>query len=371
MRLLESPSPTWSSDSSEENEYGETTEKVESAFRSIDAPLGSKRRYGNDDGSLIKIKIPRIEWLTPANKASFDEPMYREYSFDPRSFGSIVPVSSSSYRDEMEVSMQTEQPSSGAGISVSDTRVELPQSDSPIASTEVESIAESRSSLSARDEMEVSKPIFELQTEQPSSGVSISASDNRVELPQSERPITPAEVESIAESRSDSDQVRQKNKTTLSRWTQEEKDGCIRMRIAGMTYEAIAAKLGRTMLAVKKKLSLFNEMRPEGEKFLSLHARWTKEETKTCQELRCKGATIQEIAVKTGRSFQAVQTQLLRSKRIRENPEMFRRGNRWTDEETRICLKMKQDGKSYVEIAERVGKSQIAVRRKLQRERGK
>jgi len=319
MRLLDSPSPTWSSDSSEENEYGETTEKVESAFRSIDAPLGAKRRYGNDDGSLIKIKIPRIEWLAPANKASFDEPMYREYSFDPRSFGSVELVSSSSSFNPI----QTEQPSSGAGISASDTRVELPQSESPIASTEVESIAESRSSLSSS-------------------------------------------------SRSDSDQTSQKNKSTLSRfgirWTKKEIEMCEKMKLEGKSREETAEKLDRTVLSVRNMLVKLNNQRPKGQKLLVPHVRWTEEEVKLCEELKREGKTSKAIAEELGRSIFAVKRQLERINSKRSEAEKIPTKYWWTDEETRICLKMNEDGKSIREIAKKVGKTIAGVSGKLYRE---
>jgi len=326
MRLLDSPSPTWSSDSSEENEYGETTEKVESAFRSIDAPLGSKRRYGNDDGSLIKIKIPRIEWLAPANKESFDEPMYREYSFDPRSFGSVELASSSSYRDEMEVSMQTEQPSSGAGISASDTRIELPQSESPIASTEIECNTESGSSLS----------------------VSSTGDSDQIQL----------------ENRSSSSRVRKS-------WTEEEIEVCKKMKLAGNTDKETAEKLDRTVLSVRNMLVKLNSQRPKGQKLLANCDRWPKKEIKLCEELRREGKTCKEIAEKLGRSYASVRGILTRTNLKRSPAEKIPSNFRWTKEEMKLCEELKREGKTCKEIAEKLGRSYSSVRGLLTRINGK
>jgi|GEM_PF-2445077 len=326
MRLLDSPSPTWSSDSSEENEYGETAEKVESAFRSIDAPLGSKRRYGNDDGSLIRIKIPRIEWLAPANKASFDEPMYREYSFDPRSFGSVELASSSSSDNPI----QTEQPSSGAGISVSSREVVVPRSITP---SDIGSITECSSVSDSSDE----------------------------------EPVVPPSISPIVVSERKKKRGPPKG-YHFAFWTKEDTEVCESMWKAGSSIDEISNKLGRTTGAVRGKLYGITKRKPKGKKELRrVVLKWKRSEKKLCEAMIDDGKSADEIAAKLGRSIFAIKARMQQINAAKPPGQKFliRKDPLWTNEELTLCKTMASRGKSYREISDRIGRTINAVRRKL------
>jgi biotin operon repressor len=140
-----------------------------------------------------------------------------------------------------------------------------------------------------------------------------------------------------------------------TRWTHTQETRLAEL-ITTHSHKEIADELGIEADSVRDRCSLLQLKRPT-------QKGWTAKELNTLKELRKAGDTLEEIAIKMGRTLPSIQQQLKRKKiRVREY---------WTKTEIKDLIRMYENGSTEKIMMEWLGKSRQAVSGKLYRLRQK
>jgi DNA-binding CsgD family transcriptional regulator/transcriptional regulator len=147
-----------------------------------------------------------------------------------------------------------------------------------------------------------------------------------------------------------------------ARWTKEEKEKLVSLREQGLTGKEIAAYFpGRSEATIKNLLA----------KLSPKQVKWTDEEDSRIKQLYLEGLSYKEIARKfPTRSSDAIKTRInIVMKPLVDSGEYSLRNTNysrtWNKEKQDLILKMREEGKTYKEMAEATGVSTGFISHKM------
>ena len=159
-------------------------------------------------------------------------------------------------------------------------------------------------------------------------------------------------------------EVREQSQKTW-RWTREQEELLIALYPNHTALET-AARLGRTPDGVRSKIGSMGITKEPGP--ASGHTRtgrgprhWTTQDEQTLRRCRQENRTMREIAVLMGRGIKTIRT-MSRRLGLTKKPETAHRN--WTQQETEFVRENYGRGYRDEELADRLGRSKAAVRKK-------
>lgn len=166
-------------------------------------------------------------------------------------------------------------------------------------------------------------------------------------------------VHSITTPAARSNWTRSCGRPRSQRWTEAEKVALASMREAGAKNREIAERLGKTLPAVASQAQYMGPAIPARSRRAPCRP-WTDAEKEVLVSMREAGATGLEIAEKLGKSEAAVKGQVKYSRLTKATR------SRWTSADDAVLLSMNSSGEKRRAIAERLGRSEPSIHARIQ-----
>lgn len=140
----------------------------------------------------------------------------------------------------------------------------------------------------------------------------------------------------------------------MQRWSKEEENKLLQLLDDGLTYDEICTELKRTRDSVERKMKRLNIA--DRYKGYNPSTNWNKTQVTILKRMAKQGCTVKEIADKLNKSEYSI------VKKAKDSKVVIR-SSKWSKREEDY-LEKHYVKKTYAEIGEKLGRSEVAVRRK-------